>query len=115
MLKLFFLSIFACGEENKTNDDYEGDAAGECSDAADNDRDGDFDCDDEGCAGSPDCTDDTGETDSGDSDDTNDTEDTGDQSACSAGSGSSRCTRCLTSAPRTMSQRNQRRCPPSVQ
>ncbi len=35
--------------------DYEGDAAGECADAADNDRDGDFDCDDEGCAGSPDC------------------------------------------------------------
>ncbi len=37
--------------------EYEGDEAGECSDGADNDRDGDFDCDDEGCEGSPDCTD----------------------------------------------------------
>ena len=37
-------------------DDYEGDGAGECTDRADNDRDGKFDCDDEGCAGSPDCT-----------------------------------------------------------
>jgi hypothetical protein len=36
-------------------DDYEGDAPGECTDRADNDRDGKFDCDDEGCAGSPDC------------------------------------------------------------
>ena len=36
-------------------DDYEGDEPGECTDRADNDRDGKFDCDDEGCAGSPDC------------------------------------------------------------
>ena len=34
---------------------YEGDDAGECSDEADNDRNGLFDCDDEGCAGSPAC------------------------------------------------------------
>ncbi len=43
--------------------DVEGDEAGECSDGADNDQNGLFDCDDEGCAGSPDCEeeiDDTG-------------------------------------------------------
>jgi hypothetical protein len=33
----------------------EGDEPGECSDRADNDRDGLIDCDDEGCAGSPSC------------------------------------------------------------
>ena len=34
---------------------FEGDQAGECSDGADNDRDGLFDCDDPDCAGSPTC------------------------------------------------------------
>jgi formylglycine-generating enzyme required for sulfatase activity len=34
----------------------EGAAAGDCSDDADNDEDGRFDCDDEGCAGSEACT-----------------------------------------------------------
>lgn len=34
---------------------FEGDQAGECSDGADNDRDGLFDCDDPNCAGSPSC------------------------------------------------------------
>jgi len=37
----------------------EGRNPGECSDAADNDGDGDFDCDDEDCSGSPDCADPT--------------------------------------------------------
>lgn len=36
-------------------DDYEGDAPGECTDRADNDRDGLYDCDDPDCANSPDC------------------------------------------------------------
>lgn len=36
-------------------DDFEGDDPGECSDGADNDRDGAFDCDDKDCAASPDC------------------------------------------------------------
>ena len=36
-------------------EDYEGDEAGECSDEADNDKDGLFDCDDDTCAGSPAC------------------------------------------------------------
>lgn len=35
--------------------EFEGDQPGECSDAADNDRDGKFDCDDEDCKGAPDC------------------------------------------------------------
>jgi hypothetical protein len=39
----------------KDNGLYEGDEAGECSDGADNDKDGLFDCDDDTCAGSPDC------------------------------------------------------------
>jgi hypothetical protein len=33
----------------------EGTESGDCRDGADNDRDGLFDCDDPGCAGSPDC------------------------------------------------------------
>jgi hypothetical protein len=36
---------------------FEGDAAGECSNGADDDQDGFFDCDDNDCARSPDCTD----------------------------------------------------------
>jgi len=35
--------------------DDEGQEPGDCTDAADNDGDGDFDCNDEGCFGSPDC------------------------------------------------------------
>ena len=37
---------------------YEGDDPGECSDGADNDKDGLFDCDDEQCSGSPACKED---------------------------------------------------------
>lgn len=37
--------------------DAEGARAGECSDGADNDRDGLFDCDDPDCAGAPECDD----------------------------------------------------------
>jgi hypothetical protein len=42
------LLLLACG-------DVEGDEAGECSDGADNDQNGYFDCDDQGCWASPDC------------------------------------------------------------
>jgi len=38
-------------------DEFEGDFAGECSDDADNDQDGLFDCDDDDCAGSDECED----------------------------------------------------------
>jgi len=41
--------------ESENNTLYEGDEAGECSDEADNDKDGLFDCDDDTCAGSPAC------------------------------------------------------------
>jgi hypothetical protein len=34
---------------------FEGDNPGECADGADNDRDGRFDCGDEGCTGAPAC------------------------------------------------------------
>lgn len=34
---------------------FEGDAGGECANGADDDQDGYFDCDDNGCFGSPDC------------------------------------------------------------
>ena len=66
--------ILACGDKEPAL--YEGDEAGECSDGADNDLDGLFDCNDEGCAGSPDCDGevDTGDTDSTDTNDTNDTD-----------------------------------------
>ena len=36
---------------------FEGDDVGECSDRADNDADGLYDCNDPDCAGSPDCED----------------------------------------------------------
>ena len=43
--------------ENEDIIEYEGDDIGECSDLADNDRDGLFDCDDPDCSGSPVCKD----------------------------------------------------------
>jgi hypothetical protein len=47
-------------DDDGTDDDdgssrYEGDEPGECSDGADNDGDGHFDCDDQDCSGSPAC------------------------------------------------------------
>ncbi len=45
----------ASTDPSDTGTAYEGDNAGECADGADNDRDGDFDCDDPDCAASPDC------------------------------------------------------------
>lgn len=46
----------------------EGDAAGECEDGADNDRDGMFDCNDPDCLGAPACADDSDAPASDDSD-----------------------------------------------
>ncbi len=54
-----FLSLALClttgcfGEPEV--EEFEGDAPGECSDDADNDQDGLFDCDDDDCEGSDDC------------------------------------------------------------
>ena len=42
---------------DKAETPYEGDVAGECTDGADNDRDGWFDCDDNGCWNAPECAD----------------------------------------------------------
>jgi WD40 repeat protein len=51
-------------EDEPVSELYEGDEAGECSDEADNDKDGLFDCDDDTCAGSPACkANDSGEDD----------------------------------------------------
>lgn len=47
---LVFALLVGCGSS-----DREGDDAGECTDGADNDQDGDFDCDDDDCEASPDC------------------------------------------------------------
>lgn len=43
--------------------DIEGDQPGECTDGADNDQDGYFDCQDNDCWGSPDCDEDGGDAD----------------------------------------------------
>ncbi len=47
----------ADGDSDSEAVEYEGDGAGECTDGADNDRNGAFDCDDPGCDGAPDCAD----------------------------------------------------------
>ena len=52
---LVVLLMLAPSGSARAADDYEGDGPGECTDKADNDRDGKFDCDDEGCANGPDC------------------------------------------------------------
>ncbi len=46
--------MMSCKSGGETSP-FEGDQAGECSDGADNDRDGQFDCEDPDCAASPDC------------------------------------------------------------
>ncbi len=63
---LSLVALVACQTDDSKDDDdggdddveIEGDDAGECSDGADNDRNGAFDCDDPGCEGSPDCDED---------------------------------------------------------
>ncbi|WP_152629831.1 hypothetical protein [Haliangium ochraceum] len=51
LLALLACALLACGEDQR----FEGDASGECSDGADNDGDGLFDCSDDGCIASPQC------------------------------------------------------------
>ena len=45
--------VFGCSNSLPADlakgDTFEGDESGECSDEADNDRDGAFDCEDDGC------------------------------------------------------------------
>ena len=56
-------------DDSSPSGNFEGDEPGECSDGADNDQDGLFDCDDPDCFGSPDCGGDD-DTVPGDDDDT---------------------------------------------
>jgi hypothetical protein len=65
------LLLAACSGSGKTSIRVEGTEAGDCTDGADNDADGVFDCDDPGCDGAPDC--DPGDTDPGDTDGVTDT------------------------------------------
>ena len=55
----WFIFFVACAGDSvfieKEESLYEGDAAGECDDDADNDQDGLFDCEDDGCAGADVC------------------------------------------------------------
>ena len=71
MLSMMLLLSGCIGDDNTATDDdtdiddtpidtsnpdlFEGDEAGECTDGADNDQDGLFDCNDPNCSGSPDC------------------------------------------------------------
>ena len=50
-LALFMICILSCSAERT-----EGTVAGDCSDGADNDQDGLFDCNDDSCTGSSDCS-----------------------------------------------------------
>jgi len=70
------LSLVSCGEKVDTALEHEGDDAGECSDDADNDRDGLFDCDDPDCAGASSCSEGDTATDSDSDSDTDSDADT---------------------------------------
>lgn len=54
------LAVSCGGDAEEDAAIVEGQSAGDCADGADNDVDGAFDCDDDGCAGAPDCAGDTG-------------------------------------------------------
>ena len=58
---LFRSVLLACTSGDK-EERVEGRVGGDCDDGADNDGDGLYDCDDDGCGGSPDCATDTGPT-----------------------------------------------------
>ena len=50
------VALSACVPELPEEKPQEGNTAGDCTDRADNDDDGTFDCEDDGCSASPDCT-----------------------------------------------------------
>ena len=67
---LVFLTAVSAGCRNFNRDgEPEGTNVGECADGAENDSDGDYDCDDEDCAGAPDCEAEVGDMGSADSGD----------------------------------------------
>ena len=79
------LGLAACSGEKESSSEatpaeerWEGQYAGECTDEADNDGDGLFDCDDSDCAGAPGCNDDTSDL---DADGTTDSDSDGDVDA----------------------------------
>ena len=60
IISVLVVGMLGCGGDAETKDGnaperWEGQFAGECSDEADNDRDGLFDCDDSDCIGAPNC------------------------------------------------------------
>ncbi len=61
MLVHILFAVIACTKVEDV-ERIEGSEPGDCSDGADNDIDGAFDCDDDGCTGSPDCAIDSGPT-----------------------------------------------------
>ena len=63
-MTLFFINLALFGACSGDKVQTEGMNPGECDDGADNDGDGDFDCQDSDCAGAPVCSEgeDTGET-----------------------------------------------------
>lgn len=81
LLVLACLLLVACPLRRGSNDSdrVEGTREGDCTDSADNDGDGFFDCEDQGCWGSPDCPgtgdDDDATTDDDDAVDDDDTAD----------------------------------------
>ena len=65
------LTVIGCGNDKGRGAEdvrVEGTEPGDCTDRADNDGDSLFDCDDDGCANSPDCDADTGGGDDSDVD-----------------------------------------------
>ena len=84
LVVLFF--VLGCGDKVPTEPErIEGAEPGDCTDLADNDSDGLFDCDDDGCATSPEC--DEAHTDA-DADAGTGANDTADPSDSDSGSGS---------------------------
>ena len=77
LLVLCGLLLVACPlrRGGDDSDRVEGTRAGDCTDDADNDGDGFFDCEDQGCWGSPDCPDTGDDDDAVDDDDTVDDDD----------------------------------------
>jgi hypothetical protein len=57
---MFLLLAWTSSPAESSADRTEGTEPGDCTNRADNDADGAFDCDDAGCAGSPDCEEETG-------------------------------------------------------
>ncbi len=83
LLLVCSIALTACPDGSADDDDtagpdIEGNEPGECSDGADNDSDGLYDCNDPDCAGAPDCEGDDDDATGDDDDSTGDDDATGD-------------------------------------